>query len=87
MDPSKDKLAAANRNKPRLLLKHSDLERSGESDYNRLCPECKRGVLTMSRDPNTFMLLSVDRCLLCGQEVEYTDIPDRKLSALPPRAS
>ena len=87
MDPSKDKLAAANVNKPRLSVKHADLELSGESDYHCVCPVCIRGTLSVKRDPNTFTLLSVDRCLLCGQEVEYTDIPNGKLSALPPRAS
>lgn len=87
MDKSENALAAANVNKPRLSIKHADLERSGESDYHRICPVCNQGILSVRRHHDTFMLLSVDRCLLCGQEVEYTDIPNGKLSALPPQAS
>lgn len=82
----KDPLLAVNVNKPRLLVKHSELELlSNDSAYRCQCPACERGVLLMMRDPNTFMLLSVDRCLLCCQEVEYTDIPNGELMALMPQ--
>lgn len=75
-----------NINKPRLLVKHAELELiSDNSHYKCCCPACERGILLVARHHETFMLLSIDRCILCGQEVEYIDIPNGELMALLPR--
>jgi len=34
----------------------------------------------MQRDPNSFYLTNVDRCVMCGQTFIYVDIPNNKLS-------
>jgi len=86
MDPNNDPLTMVNVNKPCLQVKHADLELlSDNSVYKCLCPACDRGMLLVGRHHETFMLLSIDRCILCGQQFEYIDIPNGTLMALPPR--
>ena len=70
-----EKIAGCNVTKPIISIKHSELERvSPNSPYRSFCPACKDGVLPVSRDRETLELIDRDRCLLCGQEVVYSDI-------------
>lgn len=41
-----------------------------------ICPACKEGSLGMVRRVTDFVLEPFDVCLLCGQQVVYTDIED-----------
>ena len=62
---------------PVKKVKHSDLMRVGHGDYKSICPECDKGLLLMVRDPNRGLKLRAeDRCVLCGQQYEYTDIDE-----------
>ena len=64
----------SNLHQPVLAVRHADLERaSDESDFKSVCPACKRGVLLVRRDQQTFALVRHDTCTLCGQHVYYTD--------------
>ena len=63
-----------NSHKPVIRVKHKELERAGNSIYRSVCPVCKKGVLPVRRDINTFELLKEDNCFLCGQPFEYTDL-------------
>ena len=69
-----EKLAGINISKPVLIVSHTKLKRSGESPYRSECPVCKKGVLLMRRDENTFKLEKEDSCILCGQRVLYDDL-------------
>jgi hypothetical protein len=62
--------------KPVIMVKHSELERSDESIFRSNCPECKEGILPVSRNYETFELEAEDRCLLCGQRYIYQDIEE-----------
>ena len=54
---------------------HADLERAdANSIFWSKCPVCKKGILMVSRDQKTLMLLEKDHCILCGQQFIYTDI-------------
>jgi hypothetical protein len=64
----------ANVHAPPIKVSHASLRpASGESLYRKRCPVCETGVLLVYRDPVSFMLRSVDRCIHCGQQVIYTD--------------
>lgn len=66
-----------NLSKPVIKVRHEDLERfSDESLFKSKCPTCKEGVLLVSRHPKTFVLISEDFCILCGQHYFYTDLKD-----------
>ena len=67
-----------NLQKPVLELNHSKLESSGESLYRKICPVCKEGVLLVYRDQESFKLVDLDMCILCGQRVKYLDIADMR---------
>lgn len=59
---------------PPLSVLHADLVVwSEESDYKSCCPSCKDGLLLVHRDPKTLRLLRRDRCISCGQVVDYLD--------------
>ena len=74
-----DKLVGINVKKPVLQVKHSELTRAqDDSEYKSICPACNEGWLLVHRDMETMKLRSHDNCILCGQHVEYTDIPDNK---------
>jgi cytochrome c1 len=60
--------------KPIIQVKHAELQRSDNSVYRSECPICKNGILLVYRNPKTFVLEAFDRCVWCGQSVEYTDI-------------
>jgi hypothetical protein len=78
-----EKIAGCNATKPAITVKHSDLKKvSPNSIYRVFCPACKDGVLPVSRDRETLELLALDRCLLCGQEVIYSDIEDLRKGKL-----
>ncbi len=71
-----------NINKETILMKYSNLKRwDNDSNYKSICPICG-GLLPMQRDPQTFLLLNKDRCIMCGQSFIYSDIPNGKLSFL-----
>lgn len=64
----------ANLEAPTLLVRHADLPRWNEdSAYKARCPVCKDGPLLIARHPVTLNLLRTDRCLACGQSVQYID--------------
>ena len=74
-----------NLDEPVLRVRHADLEpvisgRTGEDLHvevlRRACPVCVEGVLLLRRSPETGFLLAEDLCVLCGQQVEYTDIKE-----------
>jgi uncharacterized protein (DUF983 family) len=71
-------IVGKNINEPIKKIKHSELLRTGDSAYRSACPECEEGTLLVMRDPNTFQLSPVDRCLLCGQTFEYVDIKEMR---------
>ncbi len=56
-----------------MPVRHTDLERHGESPYRSKCPKCERGILLVRRDQKTFQLLAEDRCISCAQLVVYLD--------------
>lgn len=64
-----------NLGKPPIKVKHSELKRVDDSSYRSVCPVCKDGVLLMRRDPQTYELLNVDVCILCGQLFIYEEMP------------
>jgi len=57
-----------------VQVKHSELTRVGHSHYKSECPVCKRGMLLIARSWDTLILEELDRCILCGQQFQYTDI-------------
>lgn len=59
-----------------IKVKHSELQREGESPYRSVCPTCKDGILLMQRNQETFKLLPGDRCILCGQRFIYEEMPN-----------
>jgi hypothetical protein len=65
-----------NIDKPCTSVRHSELTRVGQSPYKSECPTCKKGLLLIHRDWNTFLLEEFDRCVLCGQLFQYLDIAD-----------
>lgn len=61
---------------PKIRVKHSALKRQGDSMYRSHCLMCEDGILAVMRDMKTHRLLSMDRCLFCGQAYEYEDIDE-----------
>lgn len=78
-----DSLLGINMFAPQITVRHSELRRVDDSEYKSCCPACKVGLLLMRRNPHSFNLESKDNCVLCGQMVEYTDIPDNQVTSLP----
>ena len=77
-------LTLINYNEPRRVVKHADLERvSPESIFRSGCPHCKIGILLVGRHARTFELLAEDRCILCGQLFEYSDIEEMRQKERP----
>lgn len=67
-----------------IFLKHSDLERASDNSiYRSNCPVCKVGVLLVMRDQSTLEISQIDRCVLCGQMIIYTDIGKQNISEPP----
>lgn len=57
-----------------LIVAHAKLVRlNDESAYKSRCPACPKGMLLVARHPESFELLNLDHCVLCGQRVVYTD--------------
>ena len=52
---------------------HASLLRDGESPFRSQCPLCPRGLLLVARSKETFRLERLDRCIVCGQRVQYQD--------------
>lgn len=65
-----------NINAPVLKVRYADLEPVRPDAFKRECPVCTEGILAGKRDLETAKILPDDRCLLCGQRVEYTDIEE-----------
>ncbi len=77
VDPEFNALAGINLGKPVIQVRHSELERlDDESLFKSQCPECKQGILLVRRDPRTFKISNIDRCLLCSQLFEYQDLDE-----------
>lgn len=64
--------------KPVVELYHSRLVRVGDSIYRSECPFCIDGILPVQRDEASGVLLSLDRCVSCGQAVKYLDEPFKR---------
>ena len=78
-NPTDEELVGINKDAPAIMVPHSTLTRaSEESVFRSDCPVCKKGVLLVGRDQETFELLEQDRCILCGQVVVYTDIEEMR---------
>jgi hypothetical protein len=57
-----------------IKLYHSSLKNFNEdSFYRKECPFCDGGVFCVKRNLQTLELEKLDRCLKCGQQVEYLD--------------
>lgn len=63
----------ANLKKPIIEVRHSALERSGESIFRSICPVCRDGMLPVCRDQETYELIDYDYCVLCAQRFRYLD--------------
>lgn len=59
----------------RIGIFHSNLVRMGNSATKSECPFCSGGILPMTRD-NMSKLLVDDRCLGCGRLVRYLDVKE-----------
>jgi hypothetical protein len=62
----------ANIKAPPMRVVHADLTDGGSSQFAKECPACDGGLLLVRRN-DQYELMNVDRCLLCGQVVIYTD--------------
>lgn len=67
------KVYGQNIHAPLIDVRHSELKRWSESCFKSCCPACKEGVLLVYRNPETFKLVRMDRCIVCGQTVRYLD--------------
>lgn len=67
-----------NKNEPVREVRHADLTRVGDSAYRSECPACDEGILLVAREPNTFVLMELDHCIICAQRFRYTDIADMR---------
>ncbi len=66
-----------------VIVKHAALQRAEpDSPHKSICPACKVGLLLMRRNKTTFLLENKDNCILCGQMVEYSDIPNNEWMSL-----
>ena len=62
---------------PIMKVKHAKLKTwDTDSLFKRICPKCKIGCLPVCRDLRSGRLQRVDRCMLCGQAVEYEDFDE-----------
>jgi len=57
---------------PPKTVRHSDLERHGDSAYRSVAP-CCGGMLAVRRNQASLKLLREDVCLRCGQRYWYVD--------------
>jgi len=58
-----------------IKVRHSELSAFGDSLYKRYCPECKKGLLMVSRErKEPYRITDYDICLLCGQRFQYVDV-------------
>ena len=55
-----------------MRVAHAALPDSGASEFAKACPACEEGLLLVRRN-DKHEVTNVDRCLLCGQVVIYTD--------------
>ena len=65
-----------------IVVSHRSLKRVDDSPHKSICPVCKLGYLLMRRHNETHLLLNKDNCILCGQMVTYSDVPDNELYSL-----
>lgn len=65
---------------PVLKVKHSNLDRIGDSKHKSQCPKCSEGLLLMRRDEAApHGLQTEDWCTFCAQRYEYTDVKEGQL--------
>ena len=69
-----DRVSCRYRNRAVMVVQHAALRRWSDSMFKSECPRCHYGLLPVARDSMTFQLLDLDRCVLCGQRVRYTDM-------------
>ena len=71
----KSTLIGVNIDAPIICVKHQDLKRQSEdSPYRSWCPTCGEGVLSQCKFGEHANSIDVDYCMLCGQQVKYTDL-------------
>lgn len=75
--PKKDpkRMACKNIKAPTIQVAYYELEKLGEG-FAVTCPACKSGTLMGRRNEQTHEINEYDRCLLCGQVVQYLDITE-----------
>lgn len=61
-----------NLGKQTVEVRHSSLDRVGDSAYRSECPVCEEGVLNIRRD-EAMRVVRTDVCCLCGQTFRYSD--------------
>ena len=67
----------ANLSKPVISVFWSRLQPIDDNSiFRRECPFCQEGILPVTRDTTTLVILPTDRCLYCGQRVNYLDIDE-----------
>lgn len=71
-------LTGVNLKNPILEVNHKDLPKIADKLYARPCPICKKGILFVGRNNETFILEEYDNCVLCGQRVRYLDIQEMR---------
>jgi len=77
---TQDEETLVNYSNPVVKVVHRNLQRADEnSPFRSLCPFCFNGILLVGRDDKDFKLKAQDRCVLCGQAVEYIDMQDGEL--------
>lgn len=68
-----------NVDRPVIRIRYADLEVIRDDMMRRECPFCESGTLPLQRDEDGCLLAS-DRCVGCGQAVQYTDIEEVRAS-------
>lgn len=72
-------MSCENIKKPTIKVYHKNLKLHDpeNSIYKVECPFCEIGIFLLSRN-NNLRLEKIDRCLNCGQAVEYLDIDEMR---------
>jgi uncharacterized protein with PIN domain len=69
-----DDIVGKNIRSPMKSIVFKELKQFGDSVFKRICPECKDGIIVMSRDNVTMKLERRCYCFLCGQRYDIVDI-------------
>ncbi len=63
-----------------IVVEHFRLDPADReaNKWASICPSCKTGTLPVRRAPHTMFLEGLDICLLCGEQVQYSDIEEMR---------